>query len=234
MPSKFSNLKEARIYLEVVIRRSMHFKGSISQSSPYFRTTIPPLRLTDGSPAEEIAVTHLEELRAWHRAFLHPLRLARRPERAEHLIAATTLELHYSCSCFAVISLFFGPDTFAAPSTPAFKEIVSLSRTIVEHPDVRRADSKFVFDMHFVVALHRTGLQCRHSETRREAIALLLSSPRREGVWDSVWAGKTLTWLADTEEEEGLDGEFIYEDTKVVAIKYDFGLVARRVHVNCW
>jgi len=60
---------------------------------------------------------------------------------------------------------------------------------------------KFQFDSHVVIPLYMTGYKCREPKIRRRAISLLLANPRREGVFDSLLAGK-MTQLAMNIEEE--------------------------------
>jgi len=52
----------------------------------------------------------------------------------------------------------------------------------------------------------------QHRAIRREAIRLLLSYPRREGLWDGMIIGKFSQWIAEIDEEELGDGEYIPHD----------------------
>jgi hypothetical protein len=50
------------------------------------------------------------------------------------------------------------------------------------------------------------AMKCRDPLLRREAIRLLASKPRREGVLDSVFTAKVHLWLVGIEEEGMQDG----------------------------
>jgi hypothetical protein len=62
-------------------------------------------------------------------------------------------------------------------------------------------EPKFSFDSYAVIPLYVTGHKCRDHATRKKAISLLLTYPRREGVWDSIFAGKMTLWAMEVEEE---------------------------------
>lgn len=60
---------------------------------------------------------------------------------------------------------------------------------------------RFSFEIGIIPPLHFTAMKCRDPIIRREAIELLLSSPRQEGMWDSVICGKIGMWLTSCEED---------------------------------
>ena len=81
------------------------------------------------------------------------------------------------------------------------------------------------------------GWVYRHRALRREAIELLLRSPRKEGVWDGIVLGKIMAWLAGIE-EEGLDlgddkEEYVPEWAAARCIKMGFDTEKREAHVSC-
>lgn len=50
---------------------------------------------------------------------------------------------------------------------------------------------KFSFDTTVIMYLWSIGHKCRDPLLRRRAVNLLLDNPPREGLWDSVFAGKS-------------------------------------------
>lgn len=67
--------------------------------------------------------------------------------------------------------------------------------------------ANYCFDSRVVMPLWMAGIHCRDDKRRAKATRLLLEYPRREGIWDSVWAGKLLKWVAGLEETfRGEDG----------------------------
>ena len=78
MPVRFHNIKEARVYLELVMRRSMHFLQYISSLEGMggcLRHTNPAKAASDRGQRK-----YFQELERWHSAFLHLLEYSRRPE----------------------------------------------------------------------------------------------------------------------------------------------------------
>ncbi|TAQ84127.1 hypothetical protein B7494_g7553 [Chlorociboria aeruginascens] len=61
--------------------------------------------------------------------------------------------------------------------------------------------SSFCFEVRIIPALYLVATKCRVHSYRAEAISLLLSSHRREGMWDSYLAGKVGEWIMGIEEE---------------------------------
>lgn len=234
MPETFATLKEARVYLELVMRRFMHFMISISNvegSDGVMKLSDPLPDIPEFILADQRR--HMKELQRWHSAFMPLLKYARTVEGKKNFLAATALETHYLSSYFGLDAMTLDSRSSASRSMPVFREIVSLCTDILSHPSAIADETKYTFDLQIVASLYATGLRCRHSGIRRQAVALLLSSPRREGVWDAVLAGKIVGWVADIEEEDGLDGEFMKEGKGIIDLKFDFNLQARSVYLQC-
>lgn len=60
----------------------------------------------------------------------------------------------------------------------------------------------FSADLGIVPPLYVVATKCRSPVIRRQAIQLLRSSSRREGMWDSELVARIGTWIMDIEEEE--------------------------------
>ncbi|KAL3426784.1 hypothetical protein PVAG01_00293 [Phlyctema vagabunda] len=61
--------------------------------------------------------------------------------------------------------------------------------------------ASFALDLGIVPPLFVVATKCRDRKLRREAIRLLMSSPRREGMWDSILSGRAAMWIMEIEEE---------------------------------
>ena len=66
----------------------------------------------------------------------------------------------------------------------------------------RHIKASFSADLGIVPPLFVVATKCRHPTLRRQAIQLLRSSSRREGMWDSELAARIGMWIAEVEEEE--------------------------------
>ncbi|KAH8891327.1 hypothetical protein GQ53DRAFT_153580 [Thozetella sp. PMI_491] len=62
--------------------------------------------------------------------------------------------------------------------------------------------ASFSADLGIVPPLYVVATKCRNPVIRRQAIQLLRSSSRREGMWDSELAARIGMWIAEIEEEE--------------------------------
>jgi hypothetical protein len=116
---------------------------------------------------------------------------------------------------------------------PYFREMVLLAKQILSHEDVETERRTFAFDCEIVVPLYAVAWRCPHSETRKEAIALLLGKPRKECLWDGVLAGRIAEWVCALEEEEGLDGEgYVAVERRMKGLTMEFDVLTRRASVS--
>lgn len=102
--------------------------------------------------------------------------------------------------------------------------------------------ASFALDLGIVPPLFVVATKCRDRTLRREAIALLMSSPRREGMWDSFLCGKVAEWIMEVEEEGMLPFEIfnplstsmLVEESKRVMVKeISFDLKRRTATLRC-
>ena len=102
--------------------------------------------------------------------------------------------------------------------------------------------ASFALDLGVVPPLFVTATKCRDRKLRREAIRLLLSSPRREGMWDSILCGKVGEWIMEVE-EEGLRAfeiwdpiganELVRPEMRVMVKEISFDLQKREATLRC-
>jgi hypothetical protein len=94
----------------------------------------------------------------------------------------------------------------------------------------------------YVMPLHLVAARCRNPRLRRRAVQLLLSSSRREGLWDAHLAGRIASQTMEMEEQAMgslLDGgETVPADRRVRQVKIDLqgerGAAIRFVTVDDW
>lgn len=73
----------------------------------------------------------------------------------------------------------------------------------------RHIKPSFSADLGIVPPLYVVATKCREPRIRRQAIQLLRSSARREGMWDSELAARIGMWIAEVEEEGEDEGDFL-------------------------
>jgi hypothetical protein len=252
MPAVFYELKDARALLELVIRRSMHWLRSTmhlhnfsAMSSPSSSPTTdgedvesPMSLFFDVDPTYEEQAATLKEYERWDKAFQPLLTHARsRSTRQETFLHASTLRLHWLSGYLSIASNNSRHSLVnGGRFTMELEELVDIARILLSEAN-RGLDGGFVFDMQIIVPLMTVGWVYRHRALRREAVELLLRSPRKEGVWDGIVVGKIMAWLAGIE-EEGLDlgddeEEYVPEWAAARCIKMGFDTKKKEAHVSC-
>lgn len=192
MPSTFPDLATARAYWQLLHRQIDHFKKTVTakiggQPSPTSLSS-----LADLADALSQKDRHSGDLQRWYTAFepLHDVAVSRgirNPNKANNqdFIDATLLRLSWNMSKMFLAERFFIYLSSYDSLHPEFSEIVSLSRTLISHPDFMHLAGRavFNFDLSIVCPLYFVANRCRHRGLRKEAVGLLLQSARREGHW---------------------------------------------------
>lgn len=86
---------------------------------------------------------------------------------------------------------------------PQMEEILVLGEKIISSTsldDDQRAQTTFCLDMGIIIPLHTVAIQCQDPLMRRKAIALLRSTSRQEGLWNSLLAAKAAERIMEIEE----------------------------------
>ncbi|KAG4433042.1 hypothetical protein IFR05_011481 [Cadophora sp. M221] len=255
MPEIFSSLEEARTMLELVIRRSMHWLRSTmhlqnfsTHSSPNSSPTSdtedngPCSLFFDVDPTFEERLETLKEYERWDGAFRPLLNHSRKGSAPhEEFLLASTLRLHWLAGYMSIASNNSHSSLVNnGRFTTELEELVDIARILLENPEKGNSENGntgYVFDLQIIVPLMTVGWIYRHRSLRREAIQLLLRSPRKEGVWDGIVVGKIMAWLAEIEEEcldEGDENDdYIPEWAAARCIKMDFDTVKKEASVSC-
>ncbi|RDW69198.1 hypothetical protein BP6252_08218 [Coleophoma cylindrospora] len=237
MPSTFRDLKESRIYIEIIIRRIMHYIGSVSGSKSYngcLRVASPPLLFQ--SDSQEVHRMLSKEPERWYQAFKPLWEHACSPDGKAHIHMATALRIYYLISQFSIgIIPMNRSETipFAAKASEICREIVSLAPTIINYSATRCSTARFSFDLQAVTPLYIVALRCPDPDVRCRALNLLRSCSRREGLWDSHLVANVLSWVTKLEGQDGLKGISATNGPGVTHMMYDFEFEAKYVQVKC-
>ena len=229
IPRSFASIKEARMYLEASQQRLLHlseFESNPRSLQEYLSTEISNRALPSAFPEIE---RFLAEMARWHIAFSPILQRVRLSPDDEGFRGAMTLQLHYLTTYITVASISTATMSTCA-LMPLFEEMISLSQSILEHPDCAR--ESFTFDSQVVKPLWTVARKCPHRLVRRQAVSLLLSSPRREGFWDATLSGELAAWITAVEEEE-VEGDYVPEETRISNFDVKVDLQARAAQARC-
>ena len=84
--------------------------------------------------------------------------------------------------------------------TNLFAEIVTKAEQILTSSEDPSNTSRFTLDMGTILPLTVTALKCRDRRIRRQAITLLWSKARREGLcFDTILVARLCAWLSSIE-----------------------------------
>ena len=230
MPQYFSTVNEARIYLEASQQLLLH--PSISKPTQDFQVRQDLTDVSRDIVAQAFTEKGrvLEELGRWHVAFSPIFQRVRASKSEKDFLGAMTLQLHYLTTYFTVSSAAITTPGPSHDFMPLFEEMISLSQSILEHPD--SGNTSYTFDGQVIKPLWTVARKCLHRVLRRQAISLLLGSSRREGFWDNKLCGKLALWLTEIEEED-IVGDYVPEGTTInnLMVKVDFP--KQTAHVGC-
>ncbi|KAH7411429.1 hypothetical protein BKA64DRAFT_570117, partial [Cadophora sp. MPI-SDFR-AT-0126] len=235
IPARFETVKEARMYLDVIVRRVQQWHASIqTQRHPYI-ATLDFEKCTDVGSEKKLA-SELQEyfdiMRSWYHAFKPVFDVAQTKRGCTEYLGATVLMARYIPSRF-LFSAAEGDETYSDVFLPECTTLVGLLEEVLEQdPNLRPGQATFVFGNHCVLALFVVALRCRDSTVRRRAISLLVKHPRREGLWDSLMAATVASWVM-VEEEKGMVCGFVPESARLRIAKNDFILSERKAVVRC-
>lgn len=233
MPRQFSTLAEARILLEIIIRRSVHWLASTVHLHD-FSEALEPWSLFDVNPSAKEKKKTLHEFERWRQAYGPLLEAEKKTGRGESFVLAMALRLHWLAGYLTVASNASDISLDSGRFVAELEELVSVSGILLVEAMKAEKPYNFAFDVQVIVPLTTVGWIYRHRALRRNVIALLRQSPRREGVWDGVVMGKVLAWLAREEEEGLVDSEYVPEHATARMIRMRFDAKSKVAHVSCF
>jgi len=248
MPSLFSDVEQARLYWELVQRRTSHYLATVVAIQTELDGKAPSPKGVDVGKCGDVVnvssesdlyvsasvdLQHVnlkidytrccDEIMQWFEAFtpffLHTA--ISQQSDPETWSAAGLVQLQAVTTKIMLLSSVSSEECYLDRFLPQYRSIVSLARRISEN-EIFQAKS-YTFDLGIVYPLFVVSKWCRHPEVRREAIELLRKTDRREGIWDGPIMASTSEWIMEIEEEGMEDGGLIPEAkrAKITKIKPD-------------
>ncbi|KAI9641246.1 hypothetical protein NHQ30_010046 [Ciborinia camelliae] len=201
MPSIFSDVNEARLYLELIERRTIHFGYLAGGDFPTERanssTSIILAKnvLREDRESEVMYMKTLKDempqvLEKWKLAF-DMFYSSIPPSDKEQIVGAKTLVAHYAAmSVVMTIAPGFTPQD-CEKQILGYQNVLALCEELLEELKDQRQHGNFKFDQGVIMPLHIVARWCPDRTIRKRAIDLLRlykssdGEPMREGVWDS-------------------------------------------------
>lgn len=237
MPSCFHDLNVAQGFLHLLMKRLQYLLQVIKSLSilPTSNLCHPDQASTaveKRSALERMHEIQVEDNRRWQIAFTSLLQKI--PMNQSTSLMITCIKLHYETTNMVLDTLLSDAmiyDTHAM--LIRFENIIDLAAEHISLVKKRSYTSKFNFDLGSILPLYLVALRCRTRSTRDRAISMLLNLPRREGVWDSVYAGRFACWLGNQEDRERDEKGVVPLWARVTGAFSKFDLQERRAHVSC-
>jgi hypothetical protein len=232
MPANFVSLKEAGVYKHIILRYGMQVMvvkivNPILQS----KERIFPFGIT--SKEERKGVTEFDiilgHIKQWWKAF-EGLSKVLHGKEGNIMVSAIILNLHITTLYLGLAGISAGDETAYDDYYELFNNIVDSAETVLKFE--AKKSTGFCFGVGVIVSLQFTAQKCRCTGIRRKAIALLLGTARREGVWDSLLFGKMMEWGADVEEQFMENGQ-VPRWARIPGIKRVADLQQRTATLTC-
>ncbi|KAI0852397.1 hypothetical protein F5Y00DRAFT_273814 [Daldinia vernicosa] len=228
-PDIFQSLLEARVAWDNLCEQMMRFTENMFT----FTTAMSPMGVLPNS-LRQYGTGFADRISAWSRAFDPILSSRIIPAKSsQEKTAIAVLKMNQIMGEILFYMTFSDTELQFDTYLPQFKDIVNLAVEVVgdeerraaakrcpnpefchhqpTHPDAfggqytaRHIKPSFSADLGIVPPLFVVATKCRDSVTRRQAIQLLRTSSRREGMWDSELAARIGMWIMEI--EEGDDG----------------------------
>jgi Fungal Zn(2)-Cys(6) binuclear cluster domain len=217
LPSTFSSLEQARLLLNVLLLRIMEFKRSEASGGD-----------SEGEGAAQIAMVRQKlqhDSVQWSNAFERWLAETSGSLDRHHISGSRLLKVHFLAGNIMLSVPEGAKETTFDQFLPHFQSIVSEVSHLVSSPPAEphmELQRYFSNELGIIPALYLTGAKCRDPGVRRKAQALLTSSQRREGVWNSLLAAKVVDRIIAIEEGETVVRG--YGDISEPARVFDIGI----------
>lgn len=199
----------------------------------------PPGDTSGGLPEHSDAIQVEQEMyaaenRRWSRAFEPLYRAALHKMDEPDSLKVFLLKIHSTSLVVRLAGILSGSELVYDNFMHEFGQIVSLSKTVLNHPqsDNLFAAGSFSFDIGIIYPLLAVSYACRDRELRREAIALLESKSWREAQWGSNPSVHVSKFLMQVE-EEGIDGDFIPEWARARLTGIEVNTETGQARVRC-
>ena len=197
VPSAFADLKSARDCLDSCM--SYRFQAAVAS----YVNELADDNCTESSASDESVYQDL--LEQWSAAFDAYIDNAGPIFKTDELQRVSLLKIQYKCADILLHAGLPPQEEAFDEFEDTFESIIPLSRDVMEkfgsgESPERKGD--FAFDTGLVPPLYFVATRCRVPWIRREALSLLSSKPRQEGVWNSGMLSKIAEHIILVEEDQ--------------------------------
>jgi hypothetical protein len=246
MPTSFSTLEEAGTFRDAIMKRLLKFiskaQSPVPKSAPETARSYPAYVFSSPILPSILAEKELltQTVEEWLAAF-EPLKKRLNPNVIEDKKAAIALELQIRAVYMSVVTACAQNEMIYDSYTSYHTAMVNLCEMQLNtspspSPNTTpktTSPPKFSFDIGVIIYLWSIGHKCRSPLLRRRAISLLLSHPRREGLWDSVFAARLCQSVMEFEEQFITEEGYVPEWARIRCAIFKVDLESHSVELEC-
>lgn len=210
VPSSFPSTHDAKEFWDFL----MAGIGQFHRKSLFYENNNPK-ELTSASWLRQHE-KYSAQMVQWRTAFqeIHHREVNAGKSRADESV---TISLYYNVATILLATSLQHTEMVYDEHTRLFQEVVSESQYLLSRSEDPTNTSRFTLDLGTILPLAITAIKCRDRRIRRQAIALLWSKARREGLcFDTIAVARICAWLSSIE-AQGVqeDSETIPEEARV-------------------
>ena len=215
MPAAFKSVQEAKAYFEFYLKEFLHWIAyqigwSYKEKELERRSLTAQVKI----PFDEQRAVYLESFAKWNESF-RPLAISSPSDPKEQRAILALSSRLKSLDASLGVDHFRGDMEYDL-ITPQFEEILSLTQKLVDFESGPASD--FTVDGTIISNAYGVAHKCRNPCLRRQAINILESRPRREGIGDSPFIAK-IARIQMEFEESGIISGVIPEEARMIGIK---------------
>ena len=245
IPDEFSNMRQARQVLRALSVRQLHWTGSSRYGWPwhvkspqYEGTKIitdavdpPPNEFTSNEDWCQERNRRFIEFTAWSNSFQPLFARARRSNDPSEFRRAIVLKITYLYTYLTMMVPMLSLRESYYGQTARLTELMTLCKALLIDSD---SDEGFAMEANLLIPLGVLTYRFRHRALRREACELCIKYPRREGLWDGKLLGNYCLWLADLEEEDLGDEEYVPHDLATELASYEWDTITKTCSLSAY
>ncbi|KAF7915671.1 uncharacterized protein EAE98_011014 [Botrytis deweyae] len=205
IPDPISSLNEAKHHLQNQTHAILVYHQNATQHySPEISNNDKTLRSSGLNAMVEERRDRIMQLEQWSRVFNNFAHAAGQTMNTTDLRASISLKIHYVANKLILETAQFETELNYDCYMDEFELMTSLAESLLKsYGDSRLENGRvFSFDTAIIPPLLCVACKCRDPSLRRRAHALLVSSFKREGGWDSDLASSIGRWTIDKEEKD--------------------------------
>ncbi|KAH6678536.1 hypothetical protein B0J14DRAFT_325520 [Halenospora varia] len=198
IPSSFTSFHIAHLCWDFLMDRALSFV----RRTLFNRNFLPEACDSQASITRQLA-SWRNQLTAFEVAFQPILDSAFTPEGLVTNPAALHISLYQKLTTVMLANIAEDSEMVYDALLPEFRYMVRTCEILIVSEEQTRMprNKRFSFDIGIIPPLQVVATKCRDPILRREAVDLLFSNPRQEGMWDSVLSARLGRWIIACEED---------------------------------